>query len=544
MTKTVSTGLLSSVALVAFFALVFASVALAVGTNGSFEVGTPPGSYTTHSAGDPDITGWTIDSGSVDYIGSYWQASDGERSIDLNGLEAGTISQTFPTVIGATYDVTFDLSGNPDGLPSMKEVSVSATGAAPSSFFYDTSVEGNTHASMEWNQEMYSFVATAVSTTLSFESQIAGAFGPALDNVSITETIPPIACESPETQTLVSDTANNTVATGDAPAVAVTPHAAWTATIPGSTTWIWETGPTSVDETVAFEQTFTVSGPVLSATLDIAADNSYKVFIDGTEVAADSADNNFQIATQDTYDLTADVTPGTHTLRIEVKNHGTFNASGNPAGLLYKFEVETCNDPTPPPPPPVDACETPLVAPAGYTLQNGTPGNDTVTLTPNTMFVGMGGNDKVSAPDGNYIICLENGNDKVMLDNGDYTISAGGGNNKITTGDGDGAIMAGAGNDKITTGDGDHTIDAGNGNNKIVTGDGTQDVTVGSGNDKITTGSGGDTISAGSGNNKVNSGGGDDSVTALGGNDKINGGPDTDTCDAGGGNNTVVNCEL
>jgi hypothetical protein len=110
-----------------------------------------------------------------------------------------------------------------------------------------------------------------------------------------------------------------------------------------------------VDEVVAFERSFTVSGTVLSATLDIASDNSYKVFIDGVEVAADANSNNFQLATQDTHNLTANVTPGTHTLRIEVKNIGSFNASSNPAGLLYKFEIITC--PPPPPPPPSCPCE-------------------------------------------------------------------------------------------------------------------------------------------------------------------------------------------
>ena len=344
------------------------------------------------------------------------------------------------------------------------------------------------------------------------------------DNVSLMSgPTPPPACDNPVTQTFVSDTTETVVVVGGSPAVSVTPHTAWTASIPGSTTWIWETGPTAVDEVVAFERSFTVVGTVLSATLDIAADNSYKVFIDGVEVAADAAANNFQLATQDSYNLTADVTPGTHTLRIEVKNHGTFNASSNPAGLLYKFEVETCNDPIPPP---ANACETPGVAPAGYTLQNGTAGHDKVTLASMTMFVGLGGNDKVTGGDGNYIVCLGAGNDKVTL------------------GDGDVVVDAGAGNDKVTLGDGGGTLISMFGNNTIIAGDGGYTVTVGAGNDKITTGSGADTIDAGDGNNKVNAGGGDDSITALGGNDKINGEGGTDTCAPGAGFNVLTNCEL
>lgn len=155
----------------------------------------------------------------------------------------------------------------------------------------------------------------------------------------------PCPC-TPYSTTTVSDTSDQVP--GDGNAVAVVPHAAWTAVIPGSTTWIWKSGPTAVDEIVAFEKSFTVSGAtVLSAVLDIATDNSYAVFVDGTPVASDAADNNFQLATQDSHNLTASVTTGTHTLRIEVKNVGAYDAGSNPAGLLYKLVVESETCPTP-----------------------------------------------------------------------------------------------------------------------------------------------------------------------------------------------------
>lgn len=149
---------------------------------------------------------------------------------------------------------------------------------------------------------------------------------------------PPCECTNPVTETSVSDL-TTTVVGGSPAAVAV--HPAWTASIPGAT-WIWKSGATAANEVVAFEQNFTVSGTVLSAQLDIATDNSYEVFIDGVPVAGDINSVNFTLATQDPYNLTANVTPGNHTLRIEVKNVGTYNVSTNPAGLLYKFEVKTC----------------------------------------------------------------------------------------------------------------------------------------------------------------------------------------------------------
>lgn len=171
------------------------------------------------------------------------------------------------------------------------------------------------------------------------------------------------------------------------------------------------------------------------------------------------------------------------------------------------------NVPCPVPPPvnpgpPANACATPGVAPQGYTLRNGTSKADNVTLAPNTMFVGMGGNDKVTAGNGSYIVCT------------------------------------GSGNDMITLGNGDSVVDAGAGNNLVELGNGMTRVTTGSGNDQITTGSGNDTINAGGGNNSVNTNGGNDSITTGSGNDSANGGAGTDTCSLGGGNNSKSGCEL
>ena len=59
------------------------------------------------------IPGWTVSSGSVDIIFlPGWSASDGVRSIDLDGLSAGTMTQTFDTTPGTTYEVNFDLAAN------------------------------------------------------------------------------------------------------------------------------------------------------------------------------------------------------------------------------------------------------------------------------------------------------------------------------------------------------------------------------------------------------------------------------------------------
>jgi parallel beta-helix repeat protein len=201
------------------------------------------------------------------------------------------------------------------------------------------------------------------------------------------------------------------------------------------------------------------------------------------------------------------------------------------------------DNPPPTPPPPANACSNLLVAPAGYTLQNGTKASDTVTIAPFTMFVGKGGNDTVNGPAaGNYIVCTDKGNDIITLGNGDFTIHAGNGNNIVITGNGNGVITTLQANDKVTTGNGVQTINAGNGNNTILTGDGNKTITTGAAIDKITTGAGDDVINAGGGINTVKSGAGNDTITTGSSNDNIDAGPDNDTCNAGGGINVVINC--
>lgn len=154
-------------------------------TNGSFETGAAPGSFTTESAGSTDITGWTIASGSVDYIGSYWAASDGARSIDIAGSAIGALSQSFATTAGQKYLVTFDLSSNPD-LRGTRDLLVSIDGGAAETFTHPGAT-GKDAAGMNWTAQSFSFLAGGPLTTIMFTTNgtAQGAYGPALDNVSI-----------------------------------------------------------------------------------------------------------------------------------------------------------------------------------------------------------------------------------------------------------------------------------------------------------------------------------------------------------------------
>src|ERR1700733_8007968 len=89
-------------------------------TNGNFSGQDPSQPYTTISSGGTFATDWTVGTGNVDWIGSYWQSPTGvagplNGSVDLDGTSPGSISQTITTVPNTFYDLTFSLSGNPDG---------------------------------------------------------------------------------------------------------------------------------------------------------------------------------------------------------------------------------------------------------------------------------------------------------------------------------------------------------------------------------------------------------------------------------------------
>lgn len=169
----------------AAIALVPASANAAEFINGSFEGGTltNPSFATVAGGNSTSINGWVVTGNSVDYIGSYWAAQDGLRSIDLNGNGLGGIQQTFDTVVGQLYNISFWLAGNTDGNPTTKSVQVGA-GLASSIFTFDTtgfSAPNN----MGWKNYNFQFAATGTSTTLSFASLDTGSFGASLDNVSV-----------------------------------------------------------------------------------------------------------------------------------------------------------------------------------------------------------------------------------------------------------------------------------------------------------------------------------------------------------------------
>jgi choice-of-anchor C domain-containing protein len=185
---------LMAAAVAAATLVIAGSAGAATIVNGGF-VGpsAPDGGFQTVGVSTGVIPGWTVSSGNVDWIKGYWQSSDGDAfSVDLNGTTPGAISQTIDTVIGQTYTLTFDMSGNPDNGSDLRLL-LADTGGAATTFAYNLDVSTNSHSNMNWTPQSLNFTATGAATTITFASGAGGAnccFGAAIDNVAIANAVP------------------------------------------------------------------------------------------------------------------------------------------------------------------------------------------------------------------------------------------------------------------------------------------------------------------------------------------------------------------
>ncbi|MFJ9611473.1 choice-of-anchor C family protein [Kitasatospora sp. NPDC101176] len=154
--------------------------------DGSFETPKAPANSFTGVAAGQTIGPWKVTAGSVDLIGAgFWQAAEGDQSLDLNGSGSGTIAQSFTTTPGTTYSVTYALAGNPEGGVALRTGRALIDGQDFQDFSFD--VTGRTRAAMGYVGRQFTFVAQGTSTTLSFVSTVGGAYGPVLDDVQVKE---------------------------------------------------------------------------------------------------------------------------------------------------------------------------------------------------------------------------------------------------------------------------------------------------------------------------------------------------------------------
>lgn len=163
--------------------------------NGSFEEGPGTPLFLNLPGKSTALPGWVVTGEGIDLVGAgYWRSSEGTFAVDLDGSARsrttppyvrGGIAQTFATVTGKRYRVTFDLAGNPNRGPLKKPMRVSAA-AQSAEFVFDAT--GKTGPNMGWVPKEWVFTAAADSTTLEFTSLTqspATGFGAAIDRVAV-----------------------------------------------------------------------------------------------------------------------------------------------------------------------------------------------------------------------------------------------------------------------------------------------------------------------------------------------------------------------
>lgn len=132
------------------------------------------------------IKGWTVTRGNIDVVSNkLWIAGHGKRSIDLHGGPGfGGIKQSFKTVVGQRYQVSFLMSGTPQrGIPLFKLAVRAADQQQEMSF----DAKGKTVNQMGWTRKTWDFVAITTETTLEIHTlqTTQPDFGPVIDDVSV-----------------------------------------------------------------------------------------------------------------------------------------------------------------------------------------------------------------------------------------------------------------------------------------------------------------------------------------------------------------------
>ena len=88
--------------------------------NGDFEVPkvVGPNGDNEFAAGSTAITGWVVTGGTIDIVAGgptvLGDANTGSQMMEVNGSSAGTIQQTFPTLVGHSYTLALFYSNNPN----------------------------------------------------------------------------------------------------------------------------------------------------------------------------------------------------------------------------------------------------------------------------------------------------------------------------------------------------------------------------------------------------------------------------------------------
>lgn len=162
------------------------SIALAAGSaqganlliNGGFEdaASTTPwkvygGCCNTYDSANP-LPGWAVNSGSVDIVfnGTPWSpAYEGNNALDIVGETQGSISQSFNTVLGRLYTVSFAYSRNLAGAPYEAKALVEL-GNISHAVVASAADDYGTMYHMKWKQDGFTFTGNGGVQTLTLRA--------------------------------------------------------------------------------------------------------------------------------------------------------------------------------------------------------------------------------------------------------------------------------------------------------------------------------------------------------------------------------------
>lgn len=162
--------------------------------NGGFEkpVDSSGASIVIYAGAEPTGFGWSVTEGSVDvhntngpFGGDPDPAGAGVGALDLIGLgDKGGIAQSFATIVGLKYVLSFDFANNPFAPSAAMDFGI--RGANGNVFSQNVTHSGSVLNEMNWTHYTFEFTATEAMSTLFF-TNTAGitSGGIYLDNVSV-----------------------------------------------------------------------------------------------------------------------------------------------------------------------------------------------------------------------------------------------------------------------------------------------------------------------------------------------------------------------
>lgn len=157
--------------------------------------GPPAGSAFTNGSFESGLTGWTS-SGSPDAVkvNSKTSGTNGTRLIEFssnNSPTDGSVSQTFATLAGATYQVRFDMGVLAFNTQQQK-MDVVVSGVSPIAT-KSYSMNGAGGGNVKWANQTFRFVADGNSATLTFRDQsaVTKSIDLLLDHVRVPMASPP-----------------------------------------------------------------------------------------------------------------------------------------------------------------------------------------------------------------------------------------------------------------------------------------------------------------------------------------------------------------